>query len=252
MQEVLLMKNNTLLLLLLVIGVILIAQPGFAANQNVSNPWPGVVKANQDVFRAVGKEWAVGAVGCDWNYAQKWIGSRGGGWRTPKIAELKELFASVGKTSSIGDSGVWAERADSSKAWFFDFINGKGYQIHLTSESFSYRAVAVRPIQANQPALRNPFKAIGKEWNVGPTRLNWQEAQAWVKKLGSGWRTPTVTELKALSRAVGQTTVIGSSAVWSEKNDSLTAWQFKFEWGDGSRTSLRYQHWSIHAIAVRD
>ena len=77
------------------------------------------------------------------------------------------------------------------------------------------------------------------EWMVGPDEnASWGQTNEWIKSLGSGWRFPTMEELKTLYR-VSQATwnlppefnATGWRWVWGEKKDSSSAWTFRFSDG---------------------
>lgn len=72
-------------------------------------------------------------------------------------------------------------------------------------------------------------------WLVGPDRdTRWDQADHWVKSLGSPWRMPCREELRGLYDAgigYGRWAPFGNGGrwVWSgELHDSLTAWLFFF------------------------
>lgn len=85
----------------------------------------------------------------------------------------------------------------------------------------------------------------GLEWVAGPVRdsMTWNEAESWVESLniaGSGWRMPTMDELKGLyrkgasSRNMTPLLKIKGWLVWSgEKKGSSSAWGFDFKYGSG-------------------
>lgn len=48
------------------------------------------------------------------------------------------------------------------------------------------------------------FTACENEWMLGRRGVDWNGTQQWIKSLGSGWRTPTIAELKALYIKMGK------------------------------------------------
>lgn len=103
----------------------------------------------------------------NWNEAQEWIKNLGDRWRTPSIAELKDLFLAnsrrAGDTNSSDAKGllylcldsafqvnkrcwVWADFRDSSSAWIFSFYDGQKNWYSRDYSYWNHRAFAIRSL----------------------------------------------------------------------------------------------------------
>ncbi len=86
----------------------------------------------------------------------------------------------------------------------------------------------------------------GFEWVAGPDRdTTWDEARSWVQSLtinGSGWRMPTMEELKTLYQQ-GDITVLANTTgswVWSGETKGSLAWLFSLSYGLDKWTKRSY------------
>ncbi len=91
----------------------------------------------------------------DWNQANAWCGSLGGGWQLPSVAQLQSLYDdskpwvdNVGKPATdlirLSRSAFWsAERDGSTEAWYVSLRQGQQRSTDL-SYSTNERALCVR------------------------------------------------------------------------------------------------------------
>ena len=105
--------------------------------------------------------------------------------------------------------------------------------------------------KSNNAKEEKTFLGCGKEWLVGPTDLDWNQAQAWITKLGKGWRAPTKAELVELFDELGQNSPIGQDYVWAEAKDEHSAWHYSFYYRE-----VRWGYFDDHSaygrsVAVR-
>jgi TonB family protein len=87
----------------------------------------------------------------------------------------------------------------------------------------------------------------GLEWRLGPdSDTDWYEADSWVKGLGDTWRMPSLSELQELYNAGITFSNWGpfensGGWIWSgEVRDSLSAWGFNFDFGNGGWVTSDY------------
>jgi len=80
-------------------------------------------------------------------------------------------------------------------------------------------------------------------------KMTWDEATTVVKKLGKGWRLPTITELYIINESNLNHCFIHNEYWSSAENDSLLAWTFNFNFG---LANSNYKYAAYYVRAVRD
>jgi len=200
--------------------------------------------------------------------------------RMDKDFQKAELYDRSEELTSNEKATAWASflssyDADNPYSTRDDDLRSRAEQRHAFWKSKKTPAPSGHPIRPSEVAGKtkrlNAFVAgasgvvrdtlTGLEWMAGPDRdMTWDEARFWVESLNthsSGWRMPTIRELRGLYHEYtgtrNMTPLLRTTgwSVWSgESRDAATRWAFLFNFGKPIWYGRNYAY-EGRAFAVR-
>jgi hypothetical protein len=195
-----------------------------------------------------------------WDEATRACSELGRGWRLPTIQELRIMYQDKDSIGGFSSEFYWSSFAwdlNRDVKWIQSFNDG-GQEYDAKTKRYRVRAVrSLSNVQTITPEMR----IIGTPKNLGnieiaekdfPEGMNWDDANAACAKLGTGWRLPTIQELKIMYLNRNKIGGFSSELYWSSLEYDYGrsgAWYLSFF--DGYQYN-HSKHYKILVRAVRD